>query len=75
MLVSIVEVLSCENPRCRKFGQIVEESRQSRFYYCPICGTVSKPRSVSAAIASSTERYRQHLREVVADPQTQTLPN
>ena len=68
MLVSVVEVLSCENPWCRKFGQIIEQPHKSTFYYCPVCGTVSKTREVNSALASSPERYKEHLRKVVGDP-------
>jgi hypothetical protein len=61
MLVTIVEVVSCENPRCSEFAKIVDVPRGTRTYYCQTCGCVTQPRCVEVGIAGSEERYSQFL--------------
>jgi hypothetical protein len=63
MLVTFVNVVSCENPLCREFGKIPPGVPRRRFYYCPVCGTVSAARAVDARLAASPERYERYLRE------------
>jgi len=63
MLITFINVISCENPRCREFGKIVSGVPVTRSYYCPVCGVVSLPRTVNAELASSPERYEEYLRQ------------
>ncbi len=62
MLITLVDVVSCENPDCREFARIVPEMRGARSYYCPVCGTVSLPRAVDADLADSPDRFEAYLR-------------
>lgn len=65
MLLTMVDVISCENPRCREFAQIVPLSPRIRSYYCPVCGGISYSRPVDAALADSPERFAAYLRDRV----------
>jgi hypothetical protein len=65
MLLSMVEVISCENPDCREFGKVVSLARGIRSYYCPICGIVSGARAVDANLANSPEMYKAYLRNTL----------
>jgi hypothetical protein len=61
MLVALIDVISCENPKCRDFAKIVPEMRGVNSYYCPVCGGISYPRTVDASIADSPTRYKNYL--------------
>ncbi|MGC8863318.1 MAG: hypothetical protein ACP5R5_11170 [Armatimonadota bacterium] len=65
MLVTFVNVVSCENPQCREFGKIPVGVPRMKFYYCPVCGTVSASRTVDSELASSPERYECYLRQLI----------
>lgn len=66
MLLTMVDVVGCGNPRCRDFGKVVPVAPGLRSYYCPVCGHVSNVKNVDAALAADTERYRAYLREEVS---------
>jgi len=66
MLLTMVDVVSCENPRCREFAQCMPRPREMRAYYCPICGSISFARVVDADLADSPERLAAYLRELNA---------
>jgi len=65
MLVTLVDVVSCENPECRDFARIVPHY-QARTYYCPVCGNVSHPRTVEAGLADKPEDFESYLCRLVA---------
>lgn len=65
MLLTMVDVLCCENPGCREFARIVHVAPGIRSYYCPVCGGISRSRPVDAALADSPERFAAYLRECV----------
>lgn len=67
MLLTIVEVVSCENPKCREFARISPNPHRLRSYYCPVCNKVSSLRVVDINLAESPQRYRDYLIER-ADP-------
>lgn len=69
MLVTMIDVISCENPSCRDFARIVPGMHGLRSYYCPICGNVSYARAVDAALAANPQRFEQHLRQIVFSPE------
>lgn len=66
MLLTMIEVVSCENPRCREFARISPNPHRLRSYYCPVCGNVSTVRVVDINLAESPERYRAYLQERAA---------
>ncbi len=61
MLVALIDVISCENPKCRDFAKIIPEMRGVSSYYCPVCGNISYPRTVDASIAASPIRFKNYL--------------
>lgn len=63
MLLTIVEIVSCENPKCRDFARISPNPHRLKTYYCPVCSKVSALRVVDANIAESPERYKTYLLE------------
>ena len=63
MLLTIIEVVSCENPKCRAFAQISPNPHRLGSYYCPVCSKVSALRVVDANLAESRERYKAYLLE------------
>lgn len=71
MLVTITDVISCENPGCREFARIIPGTHGLRSYYCPICGSVSYARPVDAALATDPQRFKEFLRQVVACPRNE----
>jgi hypothetical protein len=66
MLITLIHVIGCENPRCREFARIVSDSPGKSLYYCPVCGGVSLPRTVPESIAVSPQRYEAYLRGELA---------
>lgn len=66
MLLTMIEVLSCENPQCREFARIVACAPEARSYYCQVCGKISRVRAADAALVASPTRYEAHLREVIS---------
>ena len=65
MLVTLIDVVSCENPECREFARIVH-NYAPRTYYCPVCGDVSQPRTVDAGLASRPQDYEAYLHKIAA---------
>lgn len=63
MLLTIIEVVSCENPKCRVFAQISPNPHRLKSYYCPVCSKVSSVRVVDVGLAESRERYKTYLLE------------
>lgn len=63
MLLTMVEVVSCENPRCRAFARVSPNPHRLRTYYCPICSKISASRVVDINVAESPERYKTYLLE------------
>lgn len=63
MLLTMVEVLCCDNPKCRDFGQVTPNPHRLRSYYCPICNRVSSIRVVDARLADSPELLKSYLLE------------
>lgn len=63
MLLTIIEVVSCENPKCKDFGRISPNPHRLRSYYCPVCSKVSSVRVVDVNVAESIERYKNYLLE------------
>ena len=72
MLITLLEVLSCENPECKEFGRIVTGPSGVRSYYCQICGKTSPARAVYVGLAAAPERYRSYLRRVVCSAEDMT---
>jgi hypothetical protein len=70
MLVSLVDVVSCENPKCRDFAIPIPGTCRVPSYYCPICDKVSYPRTVDAALAASPEDFKEYLHRVVDAPES-----
>ena len=66
MLLTMIDVVSCENPKCREFARIVPYAPEVRSYYCPVCGTISRARAVDATLVTSPARYEAYLREVIS---------
>jgi hypothetical protein len=62
MLITIVEAVSCENPKCVQFAKLVKMPSGIRTYYCQVCGSINPVRGVDADIVSSPEKYAEHLR-------------
>lgn len=65
MLLTLIDVTSCENPDCREFARIVA-SYTVRKYYCPVCGSVSHARTVDAELASKPHAYEAYLTRVTS---------
>lgn len=65
MLLTMVDVVSCENPECRDFARIASRPRGTRSYYCQVCGKISYARAVDASLAASPERYKAYLRGII----------
>lgn len=63
MLLTMIEVVSCENPKCREFARISPNPHRLRSYYCPVCNKVSAARMVDINLAESPERFRAYLLE------------
>lgn len=66
MLLTMVDVVSCENPQCREFARIVPRAPETRSYYCQVCGSISRARAVDTSLLASPARYEAHLREVIS---------
>ena len=62
MLLTMVDIVGCENPRCREFARSVPRPREMKAYYCPVCGNISFARVVDADLADSPERLGAYLR-------------
>lgn len=67
MLLTMIEVVSCENPKCREFARISPNPHRLRSYYCPVCSKVSSTRVVDINLAEAPQRYKTYLLER-ADP-------
>jgi|GEM_PF-1976904 len=65
MLLTMIDVVCCENPACRDFARVAPNPHQLKSYYCPVCGKISYSRVVDAALAESYERFKAYLRERV----------
>ena len=63
MLITIVEVAACENPRCAQFARPIEVPRSARTHYCSTCGLVSSVRGVDARLLASREAFAGFLRK------------
>ena len=61
MLISLIEVVTCENPNCSEFATMVELPRGARTYYCQTCGKVSRVRGVDARVLASPEKFKEFL--------------
>jgi hypothetical protein len=66
MLITLIDVVSCENPECREFARVVP-NYAARTYYCPVCGNVSHTRTVDAELVSRPQDYRTYLCRHVSD--------
>ena len=76
MLLTMVEVVSCENPKCKAFARVSPNPHRLSTFYCPICSKVSAARVVDINVAPSSERYRAYLTErcgPAAESRTPTL--
>ena len=75
MLLTIIETVCCENPRCKEFARISPNPHRLRSYYCPTCGRVSSLRVVDINLAESPERFRAYvLQRVQPVEDTRTSP-
>lgn len=63
MLLTMVEILCCDNPKCRDFAQVAPNPHRLRSYYCPICNRVSSVRVVDARLADSHELLKAYILE------------
>ncbi|MCE5314413.1 MAG: hypothetical protein ABFD49_11460 [Armatimonadota bacterium] len=61
MLVYLVDVISCENPKCREFAKLVPVTQGMTSYYCPLCEKISYLRTIDATLASSPENYKAYI--------------
>ncbi len=66
MLLTMVDVISCENPDCREFARVVSATPGAKSYYCPVCGKISYSRMVDAALCCSQKEYEAYLRAAIA---------
>lgn len=64
MLITLIDVVSCENPECRDFARIVP-NHTARTYYCPVCGSLSHLRTVDADTASRPQDYESFLQRAL----------
>jgi len=71
MLLTMIEVVCCENTRCREFARIAPNPHRLKSYYCPVCGKVSAMRIVEASLADSAERFRDYLLQRTDPAQTE----
>lgn len=71
MLLTMIEVVCCENTKCREFARIAPNPHRLKSYYCPVCGKVSAMRIVEASLADSAERFRDYLLERLDPSQAQ----
>ena len=69
MLLTMIEVISCENLNCRDFAKIIPGTHGLRSYYCPLCASISYARPVDAALATMPQRYQEYLRQLLTSPQ------
>jgi len=65
MLLTLIDVISCENPECREFARIVA-GYAARTYYCPVCGSVSHSRTIDAELAARPQDFEAYLTRTVA---------
>lgn len=65
MLVALIDVISCENPKCREFAKIIPGTRGVTSYYCPVCEKISYPRTVDAALADSPQVFKEYLLQIL----------
>jgi hypothetical protein len=65
MLLTMIEVVSCENLKCRDFALVMPNPHRLRSYYCPLCGKVSSVRVVDANLAESPQRFKAYVLERV----------
>lgn len=65
MLITLIDVVSCENPKCREFAKIVSDTYGLRSHYCSVCGSVSAPRAVDAALARDPQQYEVYIRSKI----------
>ncbi|HOK53122.1 MAG TPA: hypothetical protein PLZ21_08550 [Armatimonadota bacterium] len=63
MLITIVEAVSCENPRCSQFAKQVKLPSGIRTYYCQVCGSINQVRGIDASVVFSPERYKEYLKQ------------
>lgn len=73
MLLTLVEVVTCENPRCREFARSIPRPREMRSYYCPVCGGISYPRVVDTGLAESPEKLGAFLRRILDESREPVL--
>ena len=66
MLLTIVDVVSCENTQCSQFAVVVPHTPNSRSYYCEVCGKISHSRAVAASLVASPERYKAYLHKAIS---------
>ena len=75
MLITLVDVVGCENPDCREFARIISVGGGARSYYCPVCGEASRCRAIDAALAAMPQDYEAYLRRTVLSAKTDlTVP-
>ena len=70
MLITLVDVVGCENPACREFARITSVGNGARSYYCPVCGEVSRCRAIDAALAARPQDYEAYLRHTILSAKT-----
>ena len=63
MLLTMVEVVSCENPKCKEFARVSPNPHRLTNFYCSGCSKVSASRFVDINLAESPERYKDYLLE------------
>ena len=66
MLLTIVDVVSCENTQCRQFALIVPHAPDLRSYYCQVCGEITHLRGVDASLVASPDRYTAYLLKAIS---------
>lgn len=75
MLLTMVEVLCCNNTKCRDFAQVTPNPHRLRSYYCPICNRVSEVRVVDARLADSPELLKSYILEREAPAELASAKN
>lgn len=63
MLLTMVDILCCDNPKCRDFAHVAANPHRLRSYYCPVCSKVSTIRVVDARMADSQDLLKAYLME------------
>jgi len=63
MLLTMVEILCCDNTKCRDFAQVAPNPHRLRSHYCPICNKVSAIRVVDARLADSPDLLKTYMLE------------